>query len=385
MKTFKSIFRVASNRWIETRVRMREQPRGGSITSRGSWFGGFAVTFLLVTPLLAQEPVAWGPDLEFHTFSIVAVDPRTGETGVAVTTRNPCVGNAVPWVRAGVGAVATQGGTRVEYGPDLLDLLAQGVAPQDALDRVVEADSGRERRQVGVIGMDGRSAQWTGSGQYGAEEQGDWVAERKGDTFAVQGNSLVSPEVVEAVAAAFQASEPSARHLADRLIEALNAGHMLGGDGRHGETQSAAVLVADPRPGMARRPDGQTVDINVCEHTEPVGELRRIYNTASETLGFRKIEQFMGRDILQLKMMLHALGYFRPDEAEFDVAAEQANIYTQEAVEAVDRFRSAQGWQTSVPGFVDSREIGRLWERLEEAGRADEVRRRLLDVQRIRR
>jgi uncharacterized Ntn-hydrolase superfamily protein len=332
----------------------------------------------------AQEPVAWGPRLEFHTFSIVAVDPATRETGVAVTTRNPCVGNAVPWVRAGVGAVATQGGTRVEYGPELLDLLAKGVAPQKALDRLVAADPDRERRQVGVIAIDGRSAQWTGKGQYGSESRGDWVAQTSGATFAVQGNSLVSPDVVKAVAAAFQASAGSPRHLADRLIEALNAGQQLGGDGRHGETQSAAVLVADPRPGMSRRPDGQTVNINVCEHPEPVGELRRIYDTASETLGFRTLEQFAGRDVLQLKIMLHALGYFRSGEPALDVKAAQANVYTQDAIEAVDKFRSSQGWQTTVPGSVDTRTIERLWKRLEEAGRADAIRRQLLDLQRLR-
>ena len=335
-------------------------------------------------PALAQEPIAWGPALDFHTFSIVAVDPRTRETGVAVTTRNPCVGNAVPWVRAGVGAVATQGGTRVEYGPELLDLLAKGVAPNDALDRLLAADADRERRQVGVISIDGRSAQWTGAGQKGAESRGDWTAEASGPTFAVQGNSLVSEEVVKAVAATFQASEGSPRHLADRLIEALHAGQQLGGDGRHGETQSAAVLVADPRPGLSRRPDGQTVNINVCEHPEPVRELRRIYDTASETLGFRMLEQFMGRDVLQLKIMLHALGLFRPNEKEIDARALQASLYTPDVIEAVDKFRSSQGWQTTVPGYVDGRTVERLWTRLEETGRADTVRRRLLDLQRVR-
>jgi uncharacterized Ntn-hydrolase superfamily protein len=339
---------------------------------------------LATTPVLAQEPVRWGADLEFHTFSIIAVDPVTKETGVAVTTRNPCVGNAVPWVRAGVGAVATQGGTRLEYGPELLDLLARGVSPKDALDRSVAADKDRERRQVGVIGIDGRSAQWTGAGQKGAESRGDWTAEASGKTFAVQGNSLVGPEVVTAVAANFQASEGSPRHLADRLIEALNAGQLLGGDGRHGETQSAAVLVADPRPGMSRRPDGQTVNINVCEHPEPVRELRRIYDTASETLGFRTLEQPIGRDVLQLKIMLHALGVYRASEKEIDVRAPQANVYTQEAVEAVDKFRAAQGWQTTVPGYVDARTIERLWSRLREAGKADIVRRQLLELQRVR-
>ncbi len=333
----------------------------------------------------AQEPVAWGADLEFHTFSIVAIDLRTGESGVAVTTRRPCVGNAVPWVRPGVGAVATQGGTRLEYGPDLLDLLEQGLAPREALDRVVAADEGRERRQVGVIDMRGRSAQWTGSGQYGAEAQGDWVAERAGRTFAAQGNSLVSTAVVDAVAEAFEASEGAPRHLADRLIEALAAGQRLGGDGRHGDTQSAAVLVADPRPGMSRRPDGVTVDINVCEHPEPVGEVRRIYDTISETLGFRTLRQYAGQDVVQLKVILHALGLYRPEVPELALEEPGADVYGPEAVQAVDRFRSEQGWQTAVSGLVDARTIERLWARLAEEGRADEVRERLLAIARVSR
>jgi hypothetical protein len=114
----------------------------------------------------AQEPAAWGGgrDPQFSTFSIAAVDPRTGETGVAVTTRVPCVGNGVPWVRAGVGAVATQANTRTDYGQELLEALAGGAAPQEALRRALAADSGAASRQVGVIALDGRSAQHTGGG-----------------------------------------------------------------------------------------------------------------------------------------------------------------------------------------------------------------------------
>lgn len=359
--------------------------RNGTI--RGIRLAGsaLALTFLNAVGLSAQEPVQWGADLEFHTFSIVAIDPATGESGVAVTTRRPCVGNAVPWVRPGVGAVATQGGTRVEYGPELLDYLEQGLSPQDALDRAVAADADRERRQVGVIDMRGRSAQWTGSGQRGAEAQGDWVAERKGATYAVQGNSLVSPEVVDRVADAFEASEGTHRHLADRMIEAIAAGHALGGDGRHGDTQSAAVIVADPRSGMSRRPDGVTVDLNVCEHPEPVGELRRIYATISETLGFRELRQFAGNDVVQLKVLLHALGYYRADQAALDPAATDAPVYDVEAMAAVDRFRADQGWQLAVSGLVDGRTIDRLWARIDEAGLGDRVREQILEIARVRR
>jgi murein L,D-transpeptidase YcbB/YkuD len=136
---------------------------------------------------------------------------------------------------------------------------------------------------------------------------------------------------------------------------------------------------------MARRQDGLTVQINVCEHPDPVGEMRRIYNTISETLGFRTLQQETGNDVFQLKLMLHALGFFRPDEGELATDDRERNRYTQEAVDAVDRFRSEQGWRTSVPGFVDAQTVATLWSQLEEVGKANDMRQLLLEIQRIRR
>src|SRR3954470_20143424 len=114
--------------------------------------------------LCAQVPYEWRDSLVFHTFSIAAIDPRTGEVGVAVTTRVPCVGGGVPGVRKGVGAVATQANTRTEYGNELLDALQRGETPADALKRLLAADSGAQSRQVGVIDIKGRKAQHTGTG-----------------------------------------------------------------------------------------------------------------------------------------------------------------------------------------------------------------------------
>ena len=328
----------------------------------------------------AQEPAAWGGGEEvfFHTFSIAAVDPATGESGVAVTTRNACVGNGVPWVRAGVGAVATQAATRTEYGYELLGLMEQGVSPEEALAQRLAVDENAASRQIGVIGVDGRSAQHTGT-------ESQWAGHRAGPNYVAQGNTLVGPEVIDAVGDSFESTEGSARHLADRLIEALQAGHLMGGDARHGEAQSAGVIVADPRPGMARREDGLTVQINVCEHEDPLAEMRRIYDAISETLGFRPLQQEIGRDVFQLKLMLHELGYFRPDAGDVSPEGDGWNVYTEEAVDAVDRFRSDQGWRTTVPGYVDAATVERLWSELEREGTAEAVRRRLLEVQRIRR
>lgn len=341
------------------------------------------LALLLAGPAAAQAPQAWEDQLVFHTFSIAAVDPRTGEVGVAVTTRVPCVGNGVPWVRKGVGAVATQANTRTEYGTELLDALARGVAPDSALARLLAADTARESRQVAVITSDGRSAQHTGTAA------NPWAGHRAGPNYVAQGNILVGPEVLEAVARSFEASEGAPRHLADRLIDALQAGFVLGGDRRHGLRTSAAVVVADPRPGVSRRADGQTANIHVCEHPDPVSELRRVYNTVSQSLGYRTIQQYAGGDVYQLKVMLNALGFYRPGET-VPPRGPEATLFTPETVAAVDAFRASEGMATpqaggSPAGLVDAETVARLWAALERAGKATEVRRALLEVTQVRR
>ena len=330
-----------------------------------------------------QVPFEWRDSLVFHTFSIAAIDPRTGEVGVAVTTRVPCVGGGVPWVRAGVGAVATQANTRTEYGNELLDALAKGEAPADALKRLLAADSGAASRQIGVIDIKGRSAQHTGTGPQ------QWAGHRAGKNYVTQGNVLVGPQVIEAVAKTFEASEGQPRHLADRLIEAIAAGHALGGDQRHGLRQSAAVVVADSRPGKSRRSDGVTANISVCENAEPVAEMRRVYDAVSQTLGYRTLQQFSGGDVWQLKVMLNALDFYRKGEASLDSRAPGANDFTADVITAVNEFRASEklsGPAVGSPsGLVDPEMVSHLWAALERAGKARAVREQLLDAVMVRR
>ena len=328
----------------------------------------------------AQEPAEWGSDeVEFSTFSIAAIDPATRESGVAVTTRVPCVGNGVPWVRAGVGAVATQASTRVAYGYELLDFIAEGMTADGALARAVAADTGAARRQVGVISaLDGSRGQHTGS------RTSAWAGHREGPNYVTQGNILVGPEVLDAVASSFESTEGSGRHLSDRLIEALAAGQARGGDSRTGRLQSAAVIVADPRPGNSRRPDRVTANINVCEHPTPVAELRRIWNSVSQTLGYRELRRFTGNDVWQLRVMLHALGHYRSEAAEIPRDA-RSQSYTADVVEAVDAFREEIGLSTRTAGLVDSEMVEHLWRALDDAGKAADVQALIRDATLIRR
>ncbi len=334
--------------------------------------------FVLLMFGLAAGP----PETVFHTFSIAAVDRETGEVGVAVTTRNPCVGNGVPWVRVGVGAVATQARTRTRYGSELLDLLAAGRSPEDALAQRLAQDEGAPFRQVGVVALAGGTAQHTGA------EASAWAGQRAGADYVVQGNLLVGPQVVDAVAASFERSRGGGLALADRLVAALEAGQAAGGDARRGRRQSASVLVADPREGHSRREDGVSTHINVCEHPAPVAELRRIHDAVSQKLGYRTLTGFSGGDVAQLRVLLAEAGCAPPVTDE-SVRATEARAYDAALRDRVDACRAELGLSTpeqgSPPGLADPEFVAGLWERVEAAGRGDAVRRRLAPLRRITR
>jgi uncharacterized Ntn-hydrolase superfamily protein len=326
---------------------------------------------------------------QYSTFSLCAIDPATGQSGASVTTRVPFVGRAVPHVRAGVGAVCTQASTVVEYGPRGLDLLAKGVEPRAVLEQLLATDDQRESRQVGVIDMKGRAAAHTG------KQNGDWAGSRQGLNYTVQANIMVGPEVVNAVASTFESTEGTGMPLAERMILAMEAGYAKGGDRRWGNLQSAAIKIADPNdPG--RGGDYITLAIEVGEHPEPVAELKRIYYTTGRRLGYRSFSRVDGADVIELKRMLHALGYWRPalaafpeppastntpkmqelrksDPAQYDrVIAESRRastdytrayaLYDEEAIAAVDKFRTDHNlnYQGNAAGLVDGRLIEAL-------------------------
>jgi uncharacterized Ntn-hydrolase superfamily protein len=265
----------------------------------------------------------------------------------------------------------------------VLDALARGELPADALKRLLAADSAAASRQIGVIDIKGRSAQFTGT------QPQQWAGHRAGLNYVTQGNVLVGPDVIAAVARSFEASEGQPRHLADRLIDAIAAGHAVGGDQRHGLRQSAAVIVADPRAGQSRRTDGVTANISVCENPEPVAEMRRIYDAISQTLGYRTLQQFSGGDVWQLKVMLQALGFYKPNAGALDARAPGANVFDGEVIASVDAFRASDklgGPAVGSPsGLVDPETVSHLWAALGRAGKAQSVRQQLLDITRVRR
>jgi uncharacterized Ntn-hydrolase superfamily protein len=199
------------------------------------------------------------------TYSIVARDRRTGELGVAVQSHWFAVGAIVPWVRAGVGAVATQSIAEPAYGPHALDALAAGARARGALDGLLADDAQARFRQVAVVDAHGDVAVHTGAGC--VAHAGD----ERGAGFTAQANMMASAAVWPAMARAFEAAVGP---LARRLLAALHAAQAEGGDIRG--RQSAALLVA-PAEGEPWR---RTVDLRVDDDPEPLAELDRLLDLA---------------------------------------------------------------------------------------------------------
>ncbi len=200
------------------------------------------------------------------TFSIVARSADGTQFGVAVASKFLAVGAAVPAAEAAVGAVATQAFANLAYRPDALRLLRAGRTAADALGVLTDADADRAQRQAGVVGASGAGASFTGA------ECMAWAGGRSGDGYAVQGNILTGPEVVDDMERTFLAVDPAVP-LAARLHAALLAGDLAGGD-RRGR-QSAALLVVTPGGGYGGGSD-VLVDLRVDDHPDPVHELGRL-------------------------------------------------------------------------------------------------------------
>lgn len=205
--------------------------------------------------------------LEVNTFSISARCPRSGMLGVAVSTAVPGVGGICPFVEAGVGAISTQSWVNPYLGIDGLMLLRAGKSAKKALDELIQADPGRDVRQIGIVDAQGESAAWSG------RECTAWFGHLTGPDFSVQGNMLVGESTIAAMAEAF--TQSSSASLPERLVIALEAGQKAGGDKRG--RQSAALLVykTEGYPYLSLRVD---------ENAHPVAELRRVFEVARQQL-----------------------------------------------------------------------------------------------------
>ncbi|MGQ9543635.1 MAG: DUF1028 domain-containing protein [Candidatus Bathyarchaeia archaeon] len=195
------------------------------------------------------------------TFSMVALDFESGDLGVCSATYTLAVGSSVTWAEPDIGASAIQGLTKAAFGRRCLELLKDGLPAQVVLDSILQDDVLKDHRQIILVDRSGCTAAYTGQLTHG------WSGHIVGDGYAVAGNMLASPEVVDSMRAAYEEGGP----IEDRLMRALEAGYRAGGDRRG--VRSAALKVAKHNPLSDARPN---VDLRVDYHNRPVHELARI-------------------------------------------------------------------------------------------------------------
>ena len=266
---------------------------------------------LIALPLgaCAPNPVAYPSEMDMTTWSVVGVDPKTGDVGVAVASCVPSHGDAVAALVPGKGAAATQAGFDVKNRNKVFDAIKQGLTAEEVIAQVTDSnwDSQTDRRQYGVLTMHNgfvRAAGFTTPTRQGMTNGEDGVARFAGVMadpsrgVSSQGNTLASSEVVQRPLDAYRWEDPAGfNRLPDRLMRAIEAGSIAGGDVRCNQgsvrqtTSMAAILVArgtDPpyaaeNIGMTDAGTDKAPWLNLSVRTErggenPLLELRRQYD-----------------------------------------------------------------------------------------------------------
>jgi uncharacterized Ntn-hydrolase superfamily protein len=223
------------------------------------------IAFLLTTLSITGFSQSIQPSDLAHTFSIVARDERTGEMAVAVQSHWFSVGSVVSWGEGGVGVVATQSFVNKSFGLRGLELLKQGKSPQEALDKLLSDDTGKEFRQVAILDTKGRVATHTGKNCL------ESAGHLNGQNFSVQANMMLNDKVVPAMDKAWKDNQTMP--LAERIMEVLKAAQLAGGDIRG--KQSAALLVVSPE-NTGKPWDDRLIDLRVEDSQAPIAELARL-------------------------------------------------------------------------------------------------------------
>lgn len=288
-----------------------------------------------VAPLPAQAVSDLGQN-GLGALSIAGADPSAGEVGIAMASRFFAAPPLMVHVRAEVGAIAMMGNAPYQDAQEMLDWLEQGASPDEVLTRL------RQRYpqgigQITIVDARGRSTATTGSERL-------WKGHRAGANYSAAGNLLSGPQVLDAMTQAFEQSAGSGKPLAQRLLEALEAGERAGGDAR-GQA-SATLVVKKKRPGGVSPGNvDDYVNLRIDHSSGAIRELRTLY-TAWEWItgplqpGARVMEQSRGLDVAWVQESLSRLGYLlRATREVFGENGEPSGVLDARTAASIARYK----------------------------------------------
>lgn len=275
---------------------------------------------------------------QLSTFSIVACDTVGGFLGVAIQSRVVSAGSIVSAAEAGVGAIATQAAANVAFKRRGLELLRQGRTAEEVAAEFKASDPGIAHRQFAIVDAKCRTAAYTGDSTIA------WAGHRVGRHYSVQGNILAGPQVVDAMAKAYEEAEAAGLPFGQRLLAALKAGQDAGGD-RRGR-QGAGLLIVKERGGYAGG-DDRYADLRVEDHVEPILELERVYGVWMSVFhpedyylpnGTQPFSAPAGPHVCALRNLLAQAGFGTPAPQERSQCT-----FDEEVIAALKAFQRSQG------------------------------------------
>lgn len=225
----------------------------------------YSLLLLTVVQVTIAQQIPLRDDFA-HTYSIVAFDENTSEMAVGVQSHWFAVGKVVPWVKAGVGAVATQSFVNIDYGVKGLEMLENGMPLGNVLEDILKNDKSAAIRQVAMMNSNGEVIAYTG--EQCIAEASHYI----GKHFSVQANMMANDKVIPAMVNAFEKN--SQLPIAERVLAALKAAQEAGGDLRG--MQSAALVVVDAKVTKEMNPNEKKIDLRVDDAANPIAELERL-------------------------------------------------------------------------------------------------------------
>jgi uncharacterized Ntn-hydrolase superfamily protein len=206
--------------------------------------------------------------MHFNTYSIVGVDPNTGEVGGAAASCVLAVGGSVIHLK-GNAVINVQHHASPSLAEDIFTRLSRGLTCAHALATALAADDQANNRQVLVATVGSEIAAHTGTE---CERKSKHVV---GRNCAAAGNALLDSAIIDRMVSSFETT--IGQSLASRLMEAMEQGELMGGDKR-GKQSSVLKVAAPCNPGKWY----MYPDLRVDDHPEPISELRRLLTKFNE-------------------------------------------------------------------------------------------------------
>ncbi|MDG1329307.1 MAG: DUF1028 domain-containing protein [Flavobacteriaceae bacterium] len=218
------------------------------------------------------------------TFSIVAMDPITGEVGSAGASCVDLDANNLPTddflgeLFPGLGAINSQAYYIPANQANARARMNEGYTPNEIIEWLINNDVQNQPqfRQYGIVGKVGENIE---TAAYTGVATDDYKNDITGPNYSIQGNILLGEEVLNGMEAGFLNTEGD---LACKLMGALQGANIVGADFRctNNGTSSlfAFVKVAQPSDTFGNPSFLLSVRTGSTDQIEPITELQILFD-----------------------------------------------------------------------------------------------------------